>query len=83
MRHITFLGLLLFLASVQAGPIAFGICQTACNTGAVLCYTAAGLTFGAAGPAGWAASPLAAAACSAAQGACMAACVPLLLAPTP
>jgi hypothetical protein len=61
-----------------AGPIAFGVCQTACNAGAVLCYSAARLTFGAAGPPGWAA-----AACSAAQGVCMAACVPLLLVPTP
>jgi hypothetical protein len=89
---------LLLATACEAGPFAYGACQTACNAGAGLCYTQAGLVFGtvataaaATGPVGWVAfftgaggSVVAsAAACSAAQGVCMAACTPLLIAPTP
>ncbi|KAF5322939.1 hypothetical protein D9619_002268 [Psilocybe cf. subviscida] len=68
--------------SVAAGPIAYGICQTGCNTLAVACYTAAGLTFGTivAAPA----APAVALACNAALGTCSAACATVaLFAPTP
>lgn len=80
---------LLMAVACEAGPIAWGACQTACNGGAVVCYTQAGLVFGAAvasGPPGWlfaGAGPAAAAACSVAQGACMTLCTPLMVAPTP
>ncbi|KAJ3011798.1 UNVERIFIED_CONTAM: hypothetical protein HDU68_001522 [Siphonaria sp. JEL0065] len=92
------LSLFVLAASTQvsAGPIAWGVCQTACNAGVVVCYAAAGLTFGTvtivAGPVSWwawlfgggaTAATGAAAACSAVQGACMSACTPLLIAPTP
>jgi hypothetical protein len=89
---------LLLATACEAGPIAWGACQTACNAGAVVCYAQVGLVFGtvatgaaATGPVGWVAfltgaggtATAAAAACSAAQGVCMAACTPLLIAPTP
>ncbi|KAF8351847.1 hypothetical protein F5887DRAFT_4392 [Amanita rubescens] len=64
---------------VNAGPIAYGLCQTVCNFGAVACYAAAGFTFGTvAAPA----APPIILACNAAQGACMTLCAPLLVAPT-
>ena len=90
----TLLILFLLLPTVAySGPLAYGLCQTACNYGAVTCYSLAGLTFGvttavatATGPVGWWAwltttptsTLAAAAACSAAQGTCMAACTPLM-----
>jgi hypothetical protein len=58
---------------VSCGPVAYAICQTACNTGAMACYGLAGVTFGV----GVASS------CSLIQGKCMAACTPLLVAATP
>ncbi|KAH9479935.1 hypothetical protein JR316_0008532 [Psilocybe cubensis] len=70
------------LPIASAGPIAYGICQTGCNTVAVACYAAAGLTFGTvvAAPA----APAAAIAYNAALGTCSAACATVaLLAPTP
>ncbi|PPR07183.1 hypothetical protein CVT26_012613 [Gymnopilus dilepis] len=65
----------------SAGPIAYGICQTGCNTVAVACYAAAGFTFGTiAAPV----APAAVVACNAALGTCSAACATVaLLAPTP
>ncbi|QRV90993.1 transmembrane protein [Ceratobasidium sp. AG-Ba] len=65
----------------QAGPVAMGLCYSACNAGYVTCCTTAGavagtFTLGLGVPA-------ALFACSAVQGACMAACTPLLAAPTP
>ncbi|CAF3441546.1 unnamed protein product [Rotaria socialis] len=90
-----FIFLLILPVLVSSGPVAYGLCQTACNYGAVTCYTLAGLTFGVpaaiTGPVGLCvllastsmSTIAAAAACSAAQGTCMAACTPLLLAPTP
>ncbi|KAF7289020.1 hypothetical protein HMN09_01349900 [Mycena chlorophos] len=69
-------------STVQAGPLAYGICQTGCNTVAVACYAGAGLTFGTVVAA--AAAPAAALACNAALGTCSAACATVaLLAPTP
>ncbi|KAF7371160.1 hypothetical protein MSAN_00751400 [Mycena sanguinolenta] len=86
MRLSKFLALPLVALSgislVQAGPIAYGLCQTGCNTLAVACYAAAGLTFGTvvAAPA----APAAALACNAALGTCSATCATVgLFAPTP
>ncbi|KAH9948988.1 hypothetical protein B0H21DRAFT_689192 [Amylocystis lapponica] len=71
----------LLAASANAGPIAYGICQTGCNTVAVACYAAAGVQFGTI------AAPLAPATvlgCNTALGTCSAACATVcLLAPTP
>ncbi|KAF4597889.1 hypothetical protein EYR38_006281 [Pleurotus pulmonarius] len=80
------------LSGVQAGPIAYGLCQTGthhcypvilrCNTVAVACYAGAGFTFGTviAAPA----APAAVLACNAALGACSATCATIgLFAPTP
>ncbi|KAF5322938.1 hypothetical protein D9619_002267 [Psilocybe cf. subviscida] len=70
------------VTSVQAGPIAYGICQTGCNVVAVACYAGAGLTFGTVVAA--AAAPAAALACNAALGTCSTACATVALsAPTP
>ncbi|KZT72154.1 hypothetical protein DAEQUDRAFT_723321 [Daedalea quercina L-15889] len=69
-------------APAFAGPIAYGICQTGCNTVAVACYAAAGFTFGTviAAPA----APAAIIACNAALGTCSAVCASVaLFAPTP
>ncbi|CAE6494378.1 unnamed protein product [Rhizoctonia solani] len=65
----------------QAGPIAMGLCYSACNAGYVTCCASAGsvagtFTLGLGVPA-------ALAACSLVQGTCMSTCTPLLLAPTP
>ena len=65
----------------EAGPLAYAVCQTACNAAAVGCYAGAGLTFGAV-TAGVGA-PIAAIMCNLAQGTCMAACAATLVAPTP
>ncbi|CAE6512885.1 unnamed protein product [Rhizoctonia solani] len=76
-----FVAVALNASQVQAGPIAMGMCYSACNAGYVTCCTAAGTTAGTftlgLGV------PAAVAACSVVQGACMAACVPLGVAPIP
>ncbi|THU93403.1 hypothetical protein K435DRAFT_670303 [Dendrothele bispora CBS 962.96] len=70
------------LQSVQAGPIAYGICQTGCNAVAVACYAGAGFTFGTVVAA--AAAPPVILACNAALGTCSTACATVaLFAPTP
>jgi len=56
----------------MASLVAYGVCQTACNTAVVACYAAAGLTFGSI-TAG-AGAPVAAIACNALQGTCMSGC---------
>ncbi|KAJ8072958.1 hypothetical protein AAF712_008142 [Marasmius tenuissimus] len=74
--------LLAALQGVNGGPIAYGICQTGCNSVAVACYAAAGFTFGTviAAPA----TPAVILACNAALGTCSAACATVgLFAPTP
>ncbi|KAJ7483446.1 hypothetical protein FB451DRAFT_1393550 [Mycena latifolia] len=66
----------------HAGPIAYALCQTGCNTVAVACYAGAGLVFGTvvAAPA----APAAALACNVALGTCSATCATVaLFAPTP
>lgn len=69
------------LAGVTAGPIAYALCQTGCNTAVVACYASAGLTFGTA-TAGLGA-PAAALACNVLLGTCMASCAGMAIAPTP
>lgn len=77
---IIVLSLVLALLTIsEAGPLAYGICQTGCNAVAVACYSAAGATMGVTFGASVPASVLA---CSAAQGTCMAACVAAGLLPT-
>ncbi|KAM5543296.1 hypothetical protein V8D89_003170 [Ganoderma adspersum] len=67
---------------VNAGPIAYGICQTGCNAVAVACYAGAGFTFGTV-TAGLG-IPAAIVACNAALGTCSSACATIaLFAPTP
>jgi len=66
----------------SAGPIAYGLCQTGCNTVAMACYAAAGVTFGTivAAPA----TPAVILGCNAALGTCSATCATVaLFAPTP
>ncbi|KAF9222481.1 hypothetical protein BS17DRAFT_783760 [Gyrodon lividus] len=53
-----------------AGPIAYAICQTGCNTLAVACYAGAGFTFGVT----VVGAPAAIVACNFALGKCMTAC---------
>ncbi|KAJ7780066.1 hypothetical protein DFH07DRAFT_1025822 [Mycena maculata] len=70
------------LPLAHAGPVAYALCQTGCNTVAVACYAGAGLIFGTvvAAPA----APVAALACNAALGTCSATCATVaLFAPTP
>jgi len=80
-RNILIFIILLSLISFSfPGPIAMGLCYTACNTVWVACVSAAG---GIAGVStGGAAVPAAILACNAAQGTCMGICTTLLFAPT-
>lgn len=70
----------LIISTADAGPLAYGICQTGCNAIVVSCYAAAGFTFGTV-TAG-AGVPAAIIACNAALGTCMAACIAAGFAPT-
>ncbi|KAH6902114.1 hypothetical protein BKA70DRAFT_1307299 [Coprinopsis sp. MPI-PUGE-AT-0042] len=81
MRLTFTLASLALISQVNAGLIAYGICQTGCNALAVACYAAAGFTFGTvAAPA----APAAIVACNSALGTCSAACAAVALcAPTP
>nr|CAH0110249.1 unnamed protein product [Daphnia galeata] len=63
-----------------AGPLAYAICQTGCNAGAVACYAAGGATFGTV-TAG-VGVPAVIMGCNAALGVCMAACVAAGFTPT-
>lgn len=74
----------LLVSIAKCGPVAVGVCYSACNAGYVACMTASGLTAGVTGPVGWWAWLTGAAAgCSLTQGACMTACTTLVAAPTP
>ena len=80
----TFLTMLLlasFAVVANAGPLAYGICQTGCNAVVVSCYAAAGFTFGTV--TGGVGVPASVMACNASLGTCMAACVAAGCAPTP
>ena len=59
------------IPTIQAGPLAYGICQAGCAAVVTACYAAAGFTFGVALPV----APPAILACNSAFGACQAACV--------
>ena len=75
-----FIVLALLPSTVHSGLLAYGICQTGCNTVWVACVAAAG---GVAGVStGGVGVPAAILACNAAQGVCMAACVAAGLSPT-
>lgn len=73
--------LLACIGAVSAGPGAYGICQSGCNTLAVACYSAAGFVFGTVS--GGLGAPLAIIACNAALGTCMVTCIAAGCAPTP
>ena len=76
--------MLAFLCSinlVNAGPVAYGICQTGCNLYCVTCYAAAGYTFGTV-TAGFGV-PAAVTACNLSLGVCMSGCIAAGFAPTP
>lgn len=64
----------------NAGPLAYGVCQTGCNAVVVACYAAAGFTFGTV-TAG-VGTPLAIIGCNAGLGICMAGCVAAGFSPT-
>ena len=65
----------------NAGLLAYGICQTGCNSLAVACYAAAGFTFGTV-TAG-AGIPAVIVGCNSGLGVCMVSCVAAGFAPTP
>ena len=71
----------MLLEESEAGLLAYGICQTGCNSVWVACVAAAGGTAGV--TTGGVAVPAAILACNVAQGTCMAACVAAGLTPTP
>lgn len=81
-KIITFsvLAAIMPVQQVEAGPVAYGICQTGCAGVVVACYSAAGAVFGTvAAPV----APPALLACNGAFGACSAKCALIALAPTP
>ena len=70
-----------FVEKTEGGILAYGTCQTGCNSLCVTCVAAAG---GIAGVStGGAAVPAAILACNVGQGTCMAACGAAGLTPTP
>uniref|UniRef100_T1JSV5 Uncharacterized protein n=1 Tax=Tetranychus urticae TaxID=32264 RepID=T1JSV5_TETUR len=78
---INFLLISFMLVSVvQAGPAAYGICQTGCNVVTVACYAGAGATMGVTYGLSVPASVLA---CNKAAGLCMKGCVAAGFAPIP
>ncbi|RDX45665.1 hypothetical protein OH76DRAFT_1558969 [Lentinus brumalis] len=73
---------LVAVQTAEAGPLAYGLCQSGCNALAVACYGAAGAVFGTV-TAGVGVAP-AIIGCNAALGTCTAACAATaLIAPTP
>ncbi|KIJ22769.1 hypothetical protein M422DRAFT_778434 [Sphaerobolus stellatus SS14] len=82
MRFSKLILITLPITLVQGGIIAYGICQTGCNTVAVACYAGAGFVFGTVVAAPLA--PPAIIACNSALGVCSAACAATaLIAPIP
>jgi hypothetical protein len=79
-KSILFAVLTITFMRVQAGPVAYGICQGGCATLAVACYAAAGAVFGTVLAAG---APPAVVSCNVAFGSCSASCSAAFLLPTP
>lgn len=79
--QVVLLLLSLLTRVVVGGPLAYGLCQTGCNSLAVACYASAGFVFGTV-TAG-AGTPAAVVGCNAALGFCMASCVAAGFTPTP
>ena len=73
--------LLIAVATVSAGPLSYGICQTGCDAVAVACYASAGVVFGTV-TAG-AGVPAAILGCNSALGVCMVSCIAAGFAPVP
>jgi hypothetical protein len=72
---------LVVVGIVNAGPVAYGICQAGCAGVVMACYSAAGFTWGATLGA---TVPATIIACNTAFGTCQATCATVaLLAPTP
>lgn len=67
------------LPVVNAGPVAYGVCQAGCAAVVTACYSAAGFAWGVTitNP------PAVILACNSAFGTCYAACAAVALAPTP
>lgn len=80
-KTLAFVLLLLGLAKVSAGLLAYGIYQTGCNALVVACYASAGAVFGTI-TAGLGTLP-AIIGCNVALGTCMASCVAAGCLPTP
>ena len=74
------IAIVLLASPAKAGFVAYGICQSGCNAGAVACYAAAGYVFGTV-TAG-AGIPAVITGCNAALGTCMTACIAAGFAPT-
>ncbi|CAF0915876.1 unnamed protein product [Rotaria sordida] len=72
---------ILTASCIEAGPVAYGICQAGCAAVVVACYAAAGAVFGTV-TAGAATAP-AILACNVAFGKCSVACAAIALTPTP
>ncbi|KAG6970559.1 hypothetical protein JG688_00004803 [Phytophthora aleatoria] len=68
-------------SEVNAGPLAYGICQTGCSAVAAACYAAAGAVFGTV--TGGIGTMPAIIGCNVALGTCMASCIAAGLTPTP
>ncbi|KAI0824053.1 hypothetical protein BC628DRAFT_1323633 [Trametes gibbosa] len=77
---LAFLAALAAVPTTQAGPLAYGVCQTGCNALVVACYASAGAVFGTV-TAG-VGTPAAIIACNVALGQCSAACALVALTPT-
>ena len=79
-KVILFALVAIMFVHVQAGPVAYGVCQSGCTGLVVACYGAAGAVFGTVLAA---AAPPAVLSCNAAFGTCSASCATAFLLPTP
>eukprot|EP00954_Amorphochlora_amoebiformis_P019352 1332038-Amorphochlora_amoeboformis.AAC.2 len=83
-RLLAILSFFFVVGVSHGGPVAVGLCYTACNAAYCSCMASSGLVAGTTGPVGWYAWITGAAgACSAAQSVCMVSCASLAAAPTP
>ena len=70
----------MLMSPVEAGPVAYGICQAGCAGVVTACYAAAGYTWGATLGA---TAPASIIGCNSAFGSCQAACAAAFLIPGP